>query len=105
MLIQLSFILIRVYFYAPAKFAKFWASDAYYVSKIVNLVKGSYEKVVVSKRIDNIEYAYPVYSEVDPYNVINQYNSKDKVYGNVVITDNLDKFRNNKKYLIVEDTK
>lgn len=105
MLLQLVFILIRVYFYAPNKFASFWSKDAYYVSRIVDLVKGSYEKVIVSKKIDNIEYAYPVYSTIDPSVVINQYNSKDKVYGNVVITDNLDEFRNNKKYLIVEDTK
>lgn len=102
MLVQLVFILVRVYFYAPSKFGSFWASDAYYISKIVNLVKGSYEKVIISKKIDNIEYAYPVYTQINPKAVIDQYSSKDKIYGNVVITDNVDSVFATEKILVVK---
>lgn len=105
MLVQLVFILIRVYFYAPNKFGSFWAKDAYYISKIVGLFKNNYEKVIISKKIDNIEYAYPVYANVEPIVVINQRGSNDKEYGNVLITDEIDKYKLNPKYLIVEDKK
>jgi len=102
MLLQLIFILIRVYFYAPYKFGSFWSEKAMTISGFVFKNKNNFEKVVISKKIDNIEYAYPVYVKINPIVVINQNRSKDKEYENVLLTDDLDKYRKLKNYLIID---
>jgi 4-amino-4-deoxy-L-arabinose transferase-like glycosyltransferase len=87
MLVQLVFILNAVYFLAPAKFATFWSAEAKSASlwAIKNENKG--KKVVLTTKIDNIEYAYPVYAKIDPNLVIMQYEKFPKIYGNVTISD------------------
>jgi 4-amino-4-deoxy-L-arabinose transferase-like glycosyltransferase len=87
-LIQLTYILVRVYTIAPAKFASFWSAEAQKVSFDAIQSAASGRSVVLStKEIDNIEYAYPVYAKIDPKLVIAQYGKFPKVYGNVSITD------------------
>jgi uncharacterized membrane protein len=85
-LIQLLFVLQRVYFLAPQKFSSFWSAEAKRVSiEAMNAKTG--EEVILSTRIDNIEYAYPVYAKIDPKLVIEQYGKFPKQYGSIVITD------------------
>ncbi len=87
MIIQLIVVLQRVYFLASNKFASFWSADAKKAS-LEAIEKRKFEKnVVLFTKIDNIEYAYPVYAELDPNLVIDQYGKYPKVYGNVTITD------------------
>jgi len=87
MLVQLVSILIAVYFLAPTKFASFWSAEAKAASfaAIVNYNKE--QSIVLSTKIDNMEYAYPVYAKINPNLVISQYGKFPKVYGNVTIDE------------------
>lgn len=87
MLAQLVFVLVAVYHYAPNKFASFWSGDAKKASLEAIMKSESEDVVTLSTKIDNIEYAYPVYAKIDPSEVIKQYGKYPKVYGNVVISD------------------
>lgn len=86
-LAQLIFILNAVYFLAPGKFATFWSADAKNASLWAIKNENNGKKVVLTTKIDNIEYAYPVYAKIDPNLVIAQYGKYPKVYGNIVISD------------------
>lgn len=85
--IQFIFLLQRVYFLAPAKFARFWSAEAKEASltAIENEKKGV--GTILLTKIDNIEYAYPVYARIDPNLVIAQYKKFPKIYGDVRIAD------------------
>lgn len=84
--IQFAAILSTIYYFVPNKFGSFWSSDARVASvKAINADKN--EEVVLSAKIDNIEYAYPVYAKIDPKLVISQYQKWPKIYSNVIITD------------------
>lgn len=100
--IQLLFVLATVYFLAPGKHSNFWSKEAREVSLTAILEKENYEKIILSTKIDNIEYAYPVYAKIDPKEVISQYGKFPKVYGNVVITDQVDTFKKNDKTFIMK---
>ncbi len=102
LLMQLVFVLLRVYFYAPYKFGSFWSSEAKYVSNIAIKERDNYEKIILSSKIDSVEYAYPVYAKLDPNVVISEYGKFPKEYGNVVITDDLKGFKDDDKILILE---
>lgn len=85
--IQLAFILGRIYFLAPTKFAEFWSFPAMKASESALAKRGVYKTVYLSDTIDNIEFAYPVYAQIDPRVVIDQYGKYPKVYGNVTIVN------------------
>jgi 4-amino-4-deoxy-L-arabinose transferase-like glycosyltransferase len=86
--IQLIYVLSTIYFFAPNKFGSFWSLKAKTASlEAINADKN--QQIILSTKIDNIEYAYPVYAKIDPREVISQYGKYPKVYGNVVITDGL----------------
>ena len=88
MIIQLFFVMQRVYFLAPNKFASFWSADAKAaVLGAINAKDKNKTTTFSTTKIDNIEYAYEVYAKVDPNLVIAQYGKFPKKYGNVVIVD------------------
>lgn len=84
--IQLTYVLVTVYYFAPNKFGSFWSEKAK-IESLKAIEKSKSEKVILSTDIDNIEYAYPVYAKIDPKEVISQYGIYPKVYGNVTISD------------------
>lgn len=85
-LVQLSYVLITIYYFAPNKFGSFWSADAKEISlATINTDKNI--NITLSTKIDNIEYAYPVYAKIDPKEVISQYGKFPKVYGNVTINN------------------
>ena len=84
--IQLVFVMQRVYFLAPNKFASFWSAEAKAVSLEAINNKNKVFTLSITK-IDNIEYAYEVYAKVDPNLVISQYGKFPKVFGNVRIDE------------------
>lgn len=85
-LIQLVGVLMVVYFFVPSKFGSFWSLEAKTASlEAINADKN--QQIILSTKIDNIEYAYPVYAKIDPREVIAQYRKYPKVYGNVTISD------------------
>lgn len=85
-IIQLIYILMTIYYFAPNKFGSFWSAEAKKKS-LEAIDKPKDEKVVLSTDIDNIEYAYPVYAKIDPKEVISQYGKFPKVYDNVIIVN------------------
>lgn len=88
MIIQLVFVLQRVYYLAPTKFSSFWSTEAKKVSlSVINNLDKNEAVTLSTKKIDNIEYAYEVYAKIDPNLVISQYGKFPKNFGNVVITD------------------
>jgi len=87
MLAQLVSILIAVYFLAPTKFASFWSAEAKVASLAAIANYNKEQSIVLSTKIDNMEYAYPVYAKINPNLVISQYGKFPKVYGNVTIDE------------------
>jgi len=67
----------RIYFLAPNRFARFWSNLAKDVSIKVNTRKNNFDYVILSTRIDNLEYAYPVYSKLNPKEIIA--NNQEKI--------------------------
>jgi len=83
---QLVFVLMTIYFFAPHKFGSFWSLDAK-IASVAAVGQSKDKTVVLSTKIDDIEYAYPVYAKIDPKLVISQYQKWPKVYGNVIISN------------------
>ena len=88
MVVQFLYVLVRIYTIAPVKFASFWSAEAKAASEKAIEDSKAGKPVVLSTKIDNIEYAYEVYAKVDPNLVMSQYGKLPKVYDNVTITDN-----------------
>ncbi len=77
---------------APDEYSNFWSYPAKLASEIVIQNKDKYDYIILSDKIDNIEYAYPVYAKVGPDQIIYQNKNsselsqyKFKKYGNVYI--------------------
>ncbi|MDP3013992.1 MAG: hypothetical protein Q8M92_07110, partial [Candidatus Subteraquimicrobiales bacterium] len=85
--LQLATVLIAIYFYAPYKFGSFWSAEAKRISLKAISETDKTKTIILSNKIDNIEYAYPVYAKIDPKLVISQYQKWPKVYGNVIISN------------------
>jgi hypothetical protein len=93
-LIQFVFLLDKLYFLSPIKYETFWSYPAKAAVTMANDNKGKFDYVFLSDKIDNAEYAYPVYGKIDPKLVIaenqNPYNFgkyKFRKYDNVYISD------------------
>ena len=78
-LIQFIFFAQKLYFLAPNEYSKFWSHPAKVASKIALDNKDNFKYVILSDRIDNIEFAYPVYALVEPSQVISQYERREKL--------------------------
>ncbi|MBI3485318.1 glycosyltransferase family 39 protein [Candidatus Daviesbacteria bacterium] len=69
-LVQFGFFIDKFYFLAPNLYSRFWSYPAKQASGIIIENKIKFDFIIVSDRIDNIEYAYPVYDIVDPKLII-----------------------------------
>ncbi len=87
LVVQFLFLTEKVFFVSPNKFTKFWSGDALTAVKITQDRKGDYDQIILSRGIDNIEYAYPVYTAINPQEVIDQKELLTKRYGSVLIAD------------------
>lgn len=79
LLIQGVILADRLYFLAPNKFSNFWAHPAKQASEYILENKNKYSNIIVSGRLDNIEFAYPVYAKISPNVVIEQNKRKQKI--------------------------
>lgn len=70
--VQFSFFAQKVYFLAPNEYSEFWSYPAKLASKIALENKNNYQYIVLSDKIDSIEYAYPVYAEIPAELIIDQ---------------------------------
>ena len=85
-LLQLLLVLVNLYTFVPYKFDSFWSGEAKRAS-LKAIVDSKNNDVTLSNKIDNIEYAYPVYAKINPIEVITQYGKFPKVYGRVTIVN------------------
>lgn len=78
---QFLFFVQKLFFLAPYEYKHFWSILAKRASEIALDEKDRFGYVFVSDKIDNVEYAYPVYAKVDPNQVINQNKKLTEVEG------------------------
>ena len=71
----------RFFFVAPNQYSRFWAYPAKLASEFIVKNKGNVSYIIVSDRLDNIEFAYPVYGKIPPSLVISQNKEKSKLNG------------------------
>lgn len=70
--IQLGLYLERIYFLSPQKHGRFWSETAETASLMVLEKRKEYAVILLSDKIDNIEYSYQVYAKLSPQEVISQ---------------------------------
>ncbi|MFH0937189.1 MAG: glycosyltransferase family 39 protein [Candidatus Daviesbacteria bacterium] len=92
LLVQFIFFAQRLYFLSANTFEKFWSKPAKQVSLLVFNDQNKFDNVILSSRLDNIEYALPVYGKIKPELVIEQNKNpyflsgyKFKKFGNILI--------------------
>ncbi len=90
--IQFGFFIQKLYFLSPNEYSNFWSYPAKLASEMGIDNKDKYDYILLSDRIDNIEFAYPVYAKIDPLQIISQNETKSelntykfKKYGNIYI--------------------
>jgi|GEM_PF-1266301 4-amino-4-deoxy-L-arabinose transferase-like glycosyltransferase len=90
--IQLVIFLDRFYFVAPQKHARFWSYPAKEAVVLAQKNQAKFDFIFLSNDIDNMEFAYPAYTKLDPQLVIRQNQNPAKIgefkffkYGNVYI--------------------
>ena len=89
---QFVFLFSRLYFLSPNQYSNFWSYPAKLATDTADKNIRNYDYIILSSRIDNVEYAYPVYTKIDPSLVIAQNIQKTnlggysfKKFGNVYI--------------------
>jgi 4-amino-4-deoxy-L-arabinose transferase-like glycosyltransferase len=70
---QFIYFAEKMYFLSPQLYESFWAGEGKYAAEVAMQNKDKYSQIVLSDKIDSIEYAYPVYAKVSPYDVITQH--------------------------------
>lgn len=79
--IQFAFFAQKLFFLSAYEYSNFWAHPAKEASEIVKLEKDNFNYVLLSDKIDNLEFAYPLYAKVDPNIVIRQNQKKEELGG------------------------
>ena len=79
LLIQFLFFVQKLYFLAPSEYSSFWSYGGKVATDIANKSKSEYKYVILSDQIDSIEFAYPVYSNLNPDLVISQNETKARL--------------------------
>lgn len=74
--IQFVFFIQKLFFLSPAAYSGFWAYSAKLASEIAIQNKDKYDYIILSDKIDSVEYAYPVYAKEEPKNIIMQNEQK-----------------------------
>lgn len=80
-IIQFIFFTQKLYFLAPKEYSNFWAYDAKQASEQALQDKKNYDFIFLSDKIDNIEFAYPVYAKIEPLQIIEQNKTKFSING------------------------
>ncbi len=90
--VQFMLIAENLYFLLPNKYDHFWSGPAKTAAELALSSREDFEAIILSDKIDNAEYAYPVYGMVNPSEVIEQNRQKVEIsgyqfkqYGNVYI--------------------
>lgn len=70
--LQFIFFIQKLYFLAPNEYSSFWSYPAKIASELALQNKDTYKYIFLSDEIDSIEFAYPVYGKVEPWEVLLQ---------------------------------
>lgn len=91
-IIQFVFFAQKLFFLAPIEYNNFWSFPAKEASEIAKQNINNFKYILLSDKINDIEFAYPVYTKIDPSVVISQNKNKTtlskmpfKKFGNVYI--------------------
>lgn len=90
-LLQFVVFMERTLFVAPNQFSRFWSFPAKLGVEQAIINAKRFDYIILSDKIDNMEYAYPVYAQLDPRLVLEQNNKTNlgdynfRKYGNVYI--------------------
>lgn len=77
--IQLIFFLQKLFFLAPSQYSTFWSHSSKVASEIAMQNKNNYDYIILSDRIDAVEFAYPTFARINPTEVIDQNRNKIKL--------------------------
>lgn len=77
--VQFIYFFDRFYFIAPKKHARFWSYPAKVASLLAAQNRQKFDFVILSNDIDNMEFAYPVYTKLEPTLIIKQNHSPAKI--------------------------
>lgn len=78
-LVQFVFFIDKFYFLSPNLYSRFWSAPAKKASELIIEKSNQFDFVIVSDQIDNIEYAYPVYAQIDPQIIIEQNKQRSRL--------------------------
>lgn len=78
-LIQFTFFIQKLFFLSPFEYGRFLSYPAKLASEITLQNRNNFKYIILSDRIDDIEFAYPVYGKINPVEVINQNKMRDKL--------------------------
>ena len=56
----------KLYFLAPNEYSNFWSYPAKLAVETALENKTNFNYIILSDKIDNVEFAYPVYAKIDP---------------------------------------
>ncbi|MDO8619203.1 MAG: glycosyltransferase family 39 protein [Candidatus Daviesbacteria bacterium] len=62
----------KLYFVAPNQFGNFWSVAAKKAAETAKQNQNNFDYIILSDRIDNMEFAYPAYAQVKPELIIEQ---------------------------------
>lgn len=79
--IQAVFMFERLYFVSPTAFPRAWSVPAKKASDLVISERANFDYIILSDKIDSVEYAYPVYAKVPAGEVISQNLKRDNLIG------------------------
>lgn len=79
--IQFIFFIQKLYFLAPNLYSKFWSYPAKLASEIAVENKNLFDFIILSDKIDNIEFAYPVYEKIKPSEIMDQNRNRISLLG------------------------
>lgn len=71
-IIQFIFFIQKLFFLSPNEYSRFWSYPAKIASEIALENQHKFNYIIISDKIESIEYAYPVYAKIDPKILISQ---------------------------------